>query len=214
MITSELRTVERRWAITKAVRPFIRASIPRCTIASVRVSMELVASSKIIAGGSATAARAIEISWRCPWERLGAIAREHGVVAFRQAGDEVVRAGELGCGDAFRVACVEVAVADVVHHSAGEQVHVLQHYAQASAQVGLADLVDVDAVVADLAVGDVVEAVDEVGDGRFACTGGAHEGDLLTGFGKDAHVMQHLVVGRVAKVNVVHANVAAQFRRT
>ena len=66
---------------------------------------------------------------------------------------------------------------------AGEQVGVLQHDAQAAAQVGLLDLVDVDAVVADLAVGDVVEAVDEVGDGRLASTGGAHEGDLLTRLG-------------------------------
>ena len=41
-------------------------SMPSCTMASVRVSMELVASSRIIAGGSATAARAIEISWRWP----------------------------------------------------------------------------------------------------------------------------------------------------
>ena len=37
-------------------------------MASVRVSMELVASSRIIAGGSATAARAMEMSWRWPCE--------------------------------------------------------------------------------------------------------------------------------------------------
>ena len=36
----------------------------------------------------------------------------------------------------------------------------LQHHAQRAAQVCLADLVDVDAVVANLAVGDVIEAVD------------------------------------------------------
>ena len=58
----ELRTVERRWAITKTVRPDIRASIPSWTIASVRVSMDEVASSIIMTGGSATAARAMEMS--------------------------------------------------------------------------------------------------------------------------------------------------------
>ena len=56
--------------MTNTVRPSISLSIPRCTIASVRVSIEDVASSKIMTGGSATAARAIEISWRCPCERL------------------------------------------------------------------------------------------------------------------------------------------------
>ena len=44
--------------------------MPCCTSASVRVSMEEVASSKTSTGGSATAARAIAGSWRWPWERL------------------------------------------------------------------------------------------------------------------------------------------------
>ena len=62
MITSELRTVDRRCAITNTVRPFMRLSMPACTTSSVRVSMDEVASSRIMAGGSATAARAMEIS--------------------------------------------------------------------------------------------------------------------------------------------------------
>ena len=36
--------------MTNTVRPFISASMPRCTSASVRVSMELVASSRIMTG--------------------------------------------------------------------------------------------------------------------------------------------------------------------
>ena len=50
--------------MTKLVRPYIRPSMPRCTNASVRVSMEEVASSRISTGGSATAARAMASSWR------------------------------------------------------------------------------------------------------------------------------------------------------
>ena len=42
------------------------ANTSGCTMASVRVSMEDVASSRIITGGSATAARAMEMSCRCP----------------------------------------------------------------------------------------------------------------------------------------------------
>ena len=67
---SELRMVESRWAITKVVRPAISRSIPCCTSASVRVSMEEVASSRISTGGSATAARAMAKSCLCPWLRL------------------------------------------------------------------------------------------------------------------------------------------------
>ena len=39
-----------------------------CTMLSVRVSMLEVASSRMRTGGSATAALAMESSWRCPWE--------------------------------------------------------------------------------------------------------------------------------------------------
>ena len=56
--------------MTKVVRPVMSASMPRWTIASVRVSIEDVASSSTMTGGSATAARAMESSWRWPCERL------------------------------------------------------------------------------------------------------------------------------------------------
>ena len=45
---------------------------------------------------------------------------------------------------------------------------VLQHDPKRVAQVIFFDLVDIDAVVADLAVLDIVETVDQVGDGRLS----------------------------------------------
>ena len=55
-------------------------------MASVRVSMELeVASSRIIAGGSATAARAMEMSWRWPCESCAPLPVSIVCVAVRQA---------------------------------------------------------------------------------------------------------------------------------
>lgn len=69
-MASELRTVDRRWAMTNTVLPFMRLSMPAWTRASVRVSMELVASSRIMTGGSATAARAIDSSCAWPCERF------------------------------------------------------------------------------------------------------------------------------------------------
>lgn len=56
--------------MTNTVLPSISASMPRWTMASVLVSTEEVASSKIITGGSATAARAMETNCRCPCERF------------------------------------------------------------------------------------------------------------------------------------------------
>ena len=58
-IVSASRIVDSRWAMTNVVRPFIRRAIARWIRTSVRVSTELVASSRIRIGGSARKARAI-----------------------------------------------------------------------------------------------------------------------------------------------------------
>ena len=141
---------------------------------------------------------------------LRAVVGEHGVVAVRQVLDERVGARQLGGLDALIVRGIQTAVADVVHHRAGEQVDVLQHHSQRTTQVVLVDLVHVDAVVADLAVGDVVKAVDQVGDGGLARAGRTHKGHLLARLGVHAHVVQDLVIGRVAKVNVFHDHIALE----
>ena len=57
-------TVESLWAMTNTVRPAMSASMPRSMSASVRVSTELVASSRMSTGGLATAARAMASSCR------------------------------------------------------------------------------------------------------------------------------------------------------
>ena len=118
--------------------------------------------------------------------------------------------GQLCGGDALFIGGGQIAVADVIHHRAGEEVHILQHHAQRAAQIGFFDLVDIDAVVADLAVCDVVEAVDQVGDGGLTGAGGADEGDLLTGAGIQRNVGQHLLFRYIAEVHHVHHDVALQ----
>ena len=60
--------VDRRWATMKLVRPRIIAANACWIFSSVRVSMELVASSKISIGGSASMSRAMQSSCRCPVE--------------------------------------------------------------------------------------------------------------------------------------------------
>jgi len=60
--------VESRWAMTKEVRLERSAFIACCTMTSVRVSTDDVASSKISNAGWDRNARAIVISWRSPAE--------------------------------------------------------------------------------------------------------------------------------------------------
>ena len=139
-----------------------------------------------------------------------AVGIEQGVVALRQVGDEIVRVGDLGGADAVLVRRVELAVADVLHHRAGEQMRVLQNDAERAAQIVLADVAHVDAVVGDLSGLNVVEAVDEVRDGRLARAGRADKGDLLAGLGVQRKLLEHRLFRHVGKVHVVEPHVAAQ----
>ena len=131
-------------------------------------------------------------------------------IALGETRDEVVRAGELRRGDALFVRCVEFTITNVVHHRAGEEVDVLQDDAERAAKICLFDLADVDAVVEDLAVGNVVKTVDKVRDGRLARTRRADEGNLLTGLCVDGDIVQDFFIRLVAEVHVDKAHVAAQ----
>ena len=121
--------------------------------------------------------------------------------------DKPICIGQLGRPDALLIGGIQLAIADVLHDGAGEQVGLLEHDAQGVPQIGLGDLIDVDAVVTDLAVGNVVEPVDEVRNGGLAGAGSAHEGDLLAGMGIEGHVMQHGLLRHIAKVRVLHGDV-------
>ena len=141
---------------------------------------------------------------------VGRLVPQYGVVPFGEPRYKVVRVGKLRRLDALLVRRVQLAVADVLHDGARKQVGILQHDAQRAAQIGLLDLVDVDAVVADLAVGDVVEAVDEVCDRRLARARSSHEGDLLPRLRVQADIVQDDLFGNVAEVDVEHADVPFQ----
>lgn len=103
--------------------------------------------------------------------KVFAVTGEHGVVAFGQVADEIVRIGEFRSGDDFFIGGIEFAKANVVGNRTREQVRVLQHHCHRATQIVLVDLGDVDVVVSYLALIYVIEAVDKVGDCGFTCAG-------------------------------------------
>ena len=117
---------------------------------------------------------------------------------------------QLGGGDTLLVGGFQLTIADVIHDGTGEQVGVLEHNAQGAAQVCLADGHDVNAIVEDAAVVDVVEAVDEVGDGGLTGTRGAHEGHLLAGLGKQGDVVEDGLLRHIAEVHMLKAYVSGE----
>ena len=79
----------------------------------------------------------------------------------------------------------------------------LQHHAEAAAQVGLADIIDGDTIEQDTPFLHVVEAVDEVDDGGFSGSCTSHESNLLTWVGIDVDIEEHLFLRHIAKINTL-----------
>lgn len=136
------------------------------------------------------------------------VAADHSLVALRQPRDEGVGPRELRRCDALLIRSVKLAAADVVHHRAGKEAHVLEDDAHGAAQVRFAYLGDVYPVVAYLAVCQVVKAIHEIRDSSFACAGGTYEGDFLPGIGVQTDIVQHQLASVIAEIHVVEHHAA------
>ena len=136
--------------------------------------------------------------------QAGTAAGNHRIVAVRQHIDKAVGIGQLGRGVDLLIGGIQLAVADVLPDGTGEQGHILEHDAQTAAQVRLADAGDVDAIVGDGTAVDVIEAVDQVGDGGLAGTGGTDKGHLLAGLGVEGDVVQDDLLRGVAEGDTAH----------
>ena len=90
------------------------------------------------------------------------------VVAQRMAGDEALDAGKPRRREHFCVGRVGPAKRDVVAQLAEKQIGVLQHEADAGAQIGRVVLADVDAIDQDVAFVRVVETGQQAADRGLA----------------------------------------------
>ena len=88
--------------------------MPFWTMASVRVSMLEVASSRISTGGSAMAARAMARSCRCPWESCSPSPVSMSVVPLGQSLNKLIRVGQFRCRVYLLIGGVQFSVPDVL----------------------------------------------------------------------------------------------------
>ena len=137
---------------------------------------------QFLAFGVQCAGRLVEQQQRRPAQQgagdgdaLALTARQPGA-AFAHEGVEAVRQGAeegLGIGVArrfpqFVLACVPIAVAEVVASRGGEDHRFLRHHGDAAADVGRIGVTQIDAVDEDAAGSRVVKALGELENGRFA----------------------------------------------
>ena len=151
------------------------------------------------------------IGHRCPGDgkelplslgQVGSVAGEKRVVAAGQTGDEIMGSCQLCRFNTILIGCVQPAVSDIFHNRSCEQVCILKNHTQRAAQIIFADFIDIDAVVADLAVGDIVKTVQQIGDGCLACTGCPYKGHLLAGLCIKGNIMQHRFIFLIAEIHV------------
>ena len=145
-----------------------------------------------------------------PLRKASAVVFQHRVIPIGQTGDKVVGVGKFCRLDTLLVRSVQSAVADIFHNRTREQVGFLQNNPQRTAQVRFFNLVDIDSVIADFSVRNIVETVDKVGNGRFACARCTNEGNLLSGARIQRNIRQDLLFGDVAKVHLLHHDIPFQ----
>ena len=152
---SASRMVLRRWAMTMRVA-FIAAMLAP-TVAWVRLSSALVASSKKIRRGRLTRARAIITRWRWPPEIWPPPSITKRVEAHRHGGDVGLEAGQPDRFDDL-VARQRRAAGDVLVEAAGNQAGRFQHGADLAAHQPEVERLEVLAVVVDAAARRRLEA--------------------------------------------------------
>ena len=213
-MVSASRMVDRRWAMTKLVRSFISSAMACWMSTSVRVSTELVASSRIrmsrVGQERAGDGEQLLLALR----DVGGVVVDHGVVALGQGADEVVHAGGARGGADLVLGRALAPVGDVLADGAAEQPRVLQHHAEQAAQVAARHVLRVHAVHDDAPAVDLVEAQQQVDQRGLAGAGGPDDGHGLAGLHVQGEVLDERRVGQVAERDVLELDVAAACART
>jgi len=136
-----------------------------------------------------------------------------GHIALLELADELVRAYGLGRRDDFFFRGVELAVTDVVQDRAGEDEAVLQHNAHLAAQRLQLYARDIVSVNQNAAVRDIIEARDQVDDGRLAGTRRADQRDAFACLDVEAQSLKDVNSRIVRERHVVEGDLAADRRQ-
>ncbi|CAO4137227.1 hypothetical protein OFEAOIEE_LOCUS4996 [Methylorubrum extorquens] len=134
---------------------------------------------------------------------------DDGVVAFWQVAHETVASGGAGHREHRRVVRFGSCEADIVHHGAVQQPDLLRHHRERVAQRILPHAGDWLFVDADLAAIDVVEALEQVHERRFARPRRSDDADLLAGRDRQRDAVERRVPRPVAEGDVAQFDLPA-----
>src|SRR5215471_1760986 len=98
---------------------------------------------------------------------------------------------------------------DIGGYIAGEENDILEDNAEIGTELKQIYLPDIYAVEQNLALLDFIESQQKVGDGCFACSCKADEGDLLTRFYNERDILQYPIVSLVGEPDIAELDAAA-----
>ncbi len=200
--------VESRWAMTITVRPSMSRVMACSTTTSVPGSRLEVASSSTSTAGSASAARASDTSCFSPAESREprsrtSVCSPSGSSAKRSRTPMASRASSTSC-----VGGAGPGQPDVVEDRAVEEEPLLGHDDDPAPEASDGGVAQVDPGVAHRALGGVVEAGDELGQGGLAGAGRAHQGEPGPHGDVEVDVAQHGGAPGVGEGDAAHLDVA------
>ena len=79
---------------------------------------------------------------------------------------------------------------------------ILQYDAKGSSQIRLLDLIDIDAIITDLTILNIIETVDQIGNGGLTGSGRSDKGNLLTRLSIQLDIMKHDLIIIISKVHI------------
>ena len=137
-----------------------------------------------------------------------AIFGDHRVVALRQSADERIGSRSLRRRNDLLARRIGLAVRDVVVHRALEEPRLLQHHAEGTPEAIARDARGICAIHADFASIHIVEAKQQVDEGRLAAARWPHQGVALPRLSVHADIPQQRTGGNVGEIHVRELDLA------
>ena len=78
------------------------------------------------------------------------------------------------------------------------------------AQVSLFNLVNIDAVIADLSICDIVKTIQQIRNRGLSCSGRPHESYLLARLRVKRDIAEHRFIGHILKIHIKQAHISLQ----
>ncbi len=132
-----------------------------------------------------------------------------GVVGLGELHDEIVCIGDPRGPDHVLLACLRLAVTNVLQDRFPEQEGALAHGGELFPERFQVDLGQVPAVDEDAAAGRVVEAAQQLDERRFARAAGADDADRLARLHLQRDVLEHRRAAFVVEAHVLQADALA-----